>query len=133
MLPREEVLRKEAIAIHETLIKPIESYVKGKKHLYISPDGNLNLIPFEVLMSPEGKYLMEDHLITYIAAGRDIMRFMDTTKAKGEALIMADPDYDMGLQEKESVASAMGVVEARDAEFSIKRRNGFEVREASGH
>ena len=113
--PREEVLRKEAIAIHEALIKPIESYVKGKKHLYISPDGNLNLIPFEVLMTPEGKYLMEDHLITYVATGRDIMRFMDTLAAKGDALIMADPDYDMGLEEKERVAKAMEMVETRKA------------------
>jgi len=114
-LPREKVLREEAKAIHEALIKPLESYIKGKRHLYISPDGNLNLIPFEVLMTPEGKYLMEDHLITYVATGRDIMRFMDTVAAKGDALIMADPDYDMGLEEKERVAKAMEMVETRKA------------------
>jgi CHAT domain-containing protein len=113
MLPRERVLRAEAKAIYESLIRPIESHIKGKKELYISPDGNLNLIPFEVLITPEGKYLMEDHLITYVAAGRDIMRFMDTATAKGEALIIADPDYDMGLEEREKVAKAMGVAESR--------------------
>ncbi len=114
-LPRREVLKVEAKAIYELLIKPIESYIKGKKHLYISPDGQLNLIPFEILMSPEGQYLMEDYLITYIAAGRDILRFMDTATAQGEALILADPDYDMGLEEKDRVAKGMGVVETRNA------------------
>jgi len=112
-LPRERILKAEAKALYELLLKPIEKEIKGKKHLYISPDGNLNLIPFEVLMTPKGKYLMEDYNITYIAAGRDIIRFEDTNVAKGEPVIMADPDYDMGLQEKTQVAEAMGVVETR--------------------
>jgi CHAT domain-containing protein len=112
-VPRESILKAEAKALYELLLKPIEAEIKGKKHLYISPDGNLNLIPFEVLMTPEGKYLMEEYNITYIAAGRDIMRFMDGTVAKGEPIIMADPDYDMGLQEKTQVAQAMGVIEMR--------------------
>jgi len=112
-LPRERILKAEAKAIYEKVIKPIESEIKGKKHLYISPDGNLNLIPFEVLLDSEGKYLMEDHSITYVAAGRDIMRFTDTTVAQGDGLIMADPDYDMGLQEKTQVAKTMGIIETR--------------------
>jgi CHAT domain-containing protein len=113
VLPQERVLKAEAKALYEMLLKPIEADIKGKKHLYISPDGNLNLIPFEVLMTPEGKYLMEDYNITYIAAGRDIIRFADTNVAKGEPLIIADPDYDMGLQEKTRVAKTMGIIETR--------------------
>jgi CHAT domain-containing protein/Tfp pilus assembly protein PilF len=112
-LPKERILKAEANAIYEMLIKPIEAYIKGKKHLYISPDGNLNLIPFEVLMTPDGKYLMEEYNITYIAAGRDIMRFMDETVAEGGPLIMADPDYDMGLTEKTEVAKSLGIIETR--------------------
>jgi CHAT domain-containing protein len=112
-LPKERILKAEAKAIYEMLIKPIEAYIKGKKHLYISPDGNLNLIPFEVLMTPEGKYLVQEYDITYIAAGRDIMRFTDETQAKGEAIIMADPDYDMGLTEKTEVAKSLGIIETR--------------------
>jgi len=114
-LPRDRILKAEAKALYELLLKPIEAEIKGKKHLYISPDGNLNLIPFEVLTTPEGKYLMEDYNITYIAAGRDIIRFMDATVAKGEPVIMADPDYDMGLQEKVKVARDMGIIETRGA------------------
>ena len=112
-LPRERILKAEAKSLYKLLLKPIEKEIKGKKHLYISPDGNLNLIPFEVLITSEGKYLMEDYTITYIAAGRDIMRFMDETVAKGDPLIMADPDYDMGLKEKTQVVKAMGVIETR--------------------
>jgi CHAT domain-containing protein len=112
-VPRERILRSESRALYELLLKPIETEIKGKKHLYISPDGNLNLIPFEVLMTPEGKFLMEDYTISYIAAGRDIVRFADTNVARGEPLIMADPNYDMGLNEKTEVAKALGVIETR--------------------
>jgi CHAT domain-containing protein/Tfp pilus assembly protein PilF len=114
-LPRERILKAEAKVLYELLLKPIEAEIRGKKHLYISLDGNLSLIPFEILMSPDEKYLMEDYTITYIAAGRDIVRFMDETVAKGGPLIIADPDYDMGLQEKVEVAKAMGIIETRGA------------------
>jgi CHAT domain-containing protein/Tfp pilus assembly protein PilF len=107
LLPRESILAKEAKAVYGIVFKPLESFIKGKKQIYISPDGNLNLIPFEALMTAEGRYLMEDHEINYIGAGRDIVRFTDTNRANDEALIIADPDYDMGLKEKEAVAGEL--------------------------
>jgi CHAT domain-containing protein len=106
-LPRETVLKKEAQDIYEIIINPIKPHIKGKKRLFISPDGALHLIPFEILLTPEGKYMIEEYLITYITAGRDIVRFTDTTLAQSNALILADPDYDLGLKEKEKVAAAL--------------------------
>ena len=92
-------------------MKPIEPYLRGKEKLFISPDGLLNLIPFEVLITPEDKTLMEDHIITYIAAGRDIVRFTDTATAKGDGLIIANPDYDMGAKAKDRMAEELGLQE----------------------
>ena len=108
-LPRNAKLDKEAKALYELIIKPLEPYLDKRQRLFISPDGNLNLIPFEVLRTPDGKYLMEEYRINYIAAGRDIVRFTDTTTSKGDALIMADPDYDMGLKEKNKIAKELKV------------------------
>jgi len=98
--------------MYKSIISPIEPYIKGKKHLYISPDADLNLIPFEVLVTPDNKYLMEDYSINYVAAGRDIVRFKDTTVAKGDVLIMADPDYDLGLEEIKKVKDELNIKEA---------------------
>ena len=50
---------------------------------------------------------------------------MDTAIAKGEALIMADPDYDMGLEEREKVAKAMGVAESRMVGSISRDATGF--------
>lgn len=108
-LPNNSVLREEAKTLYRLLLKPIEPYLRGKEKLFISPDGLLNLIPFEVLITPEDKTLMEDYIITYIAAGRDVVRFTDTATAKGDALIIANPDYDMGAKAKDQVAEELGV------------------------
>ncbi|MBI4823416.1 MAG: CHAT domain-containing protein [Nitrospirae bacterium] len=104
-LPNNEILKKDSRALYDALITPIAGYLKDKKKLYISPDSNLSLMPFEVLTSPSGEYLIEDYLITYITAGRDIVRFSDTTLAEGIVLIMADPDFDMA----EALPKAKGV------------------------
>ena len=93
-LPREKYLRTDAGQLYEMLIKPLGKYISGQKHLYISPDSNLNLIPFEVLTDESGKYLIEKHTVSYITAGRDIMRFTDTSRPRKSSVIFADPDFD---------------------------------------
>ena len=44
-IPDKAALDKAARAIYDIAIKPLEKYIKGRKQLFISPDGNLNLIP----------------------------------------------------------------------------------------
>ncbi|MBI4680806.1 MAG: tetratricopeptide repeat protein [Nitrospirae bacterium] len=117
--PDKAALDKSARAIYDIAIKPLEKFIEGKKQLFIGPDGNLNLIPFEALVTPSNKYLMEDHTINYIAAGRDIIRFTDTNIAKGDALIIADPDYDMGLTERDKAAKEINV--AKTIRGSVSR------------
>ncbi|MBF0592147.1 MAG: CHAT domain-containing protein [Nitrospirae bacterium] len=102
-------LSKKAQPVYDAVLKPLQQYTKGKQHIYISPDGTLNLIPFEALKTPEGKYLIEQHDISYIGAGRDFVRFEDTTVAEGGAVVFANPDYDMGLTEKEEMVKAMNL------------------------
>ena len=97
---KEILIKKEAMILYRLLLKPIEAFMELKTKLYISPDGNLHLIPFEVLMTENKKYLMEKYQINYISAGRDIVRFDDSTIAEGEVILMGDPDYDLSQDEK---------------------------------
>lgn len=92
-LPRLDLLGEDTAVLHRKLIAPLRQYIAGKKQLFISPDGNLNLIPFEVFQDSTGRYLIEDYQITYVTAGRDIVRFADETTTKPVAVLMADPDY----------------------------------------
>ncbi len=51
--------------LHDFLIKPANSELKGKTSLIILPDGVLGFLPFESLIDGEGKYLAETYEIKY--------------------------------------------------------------------
>jgi len=52
------------VSLYDLLIKPVEGLIKGKK-LVIVPHGILHSIPFEALQDKTGRFLIEDHVITY--------------------------------------------------------------------
>ena len=62
----------------ELVFKPLQKDIGQSREIFISPDGNLNLIPFEVLQGPDGQFLIEDYTFNYLAAGRDILGFERT-------------------------------------------------------
>jgi CHAT domain-containing protein len=52
--------------LHEILIQPILGEISGKKNLVIVPHGMLHYLPFQALLSKEGKYLIESFTISYL-------------------------------------------------------------------
>jgi hypothetical protein len=65
-----------AIQLSQLLFEPIYDWVKDCKHLIIAPDGNLNLVPFQILPldSTGTRLLMDEYTISYLSVGRDILR-----------------------------------------------------------
>ncbi len=52
-------------SFYELLIEPGQKYLKGKKHLLLSPDSVLSFIPFDALIDNSGHYLAENYNIHY--------------------------------------------------------------------
>lgn len=48
------------------LIQPLEKYLAGKKTIIISPENQLNAMPFEAFMDAQGKYLLEKYNVKYV-------------------------------------------------------------------
>jgi CHAT domain-containing protein/tetratricopeptide (TPR) repeat protein len=68
----------------------------GCNRLLLAPDGDLALLPFEVLPSAEGRILLEQYRISYLSCGRDVLRFGGrVTRPAGEPLVVADPFFDL--------------------------------------
>ena len=88
--------------VYDLVFEPLKKDLGDIKEIFISPDGNLNLIPFEVIQGPDGRYLIEDYTFNYLAAGRDLLRFGQIKNKGDKALLMGDPDFDMGTDEKTS-------------------------------
>lgn len=89
--PQNQDIQKLARALDEKIMSPIRPLLGDAKQLLISPDGNLNLIPFEALVNEKNQYLIENYSITYLTSGRDLLRMQTTRESKSNSLLMANP------------------------------------------
>ena len=89
--PKSTDVRDLARRIDEKVMRPVRALLGTAHHLLISPEGNLNLIPFEALVNEKGKYLVEDYSISYLTSGRDLLRVKVPRDSKSQPLLIADP------------------------------------------
>ena len=90
-----DLLAKQSNDLYRLIFAPLTSALGKSRQIFLSPDGSLNLIPFEVLRNDNGRYLIETHTFRYVSAGRDIAGY-GMIKEKGQkALLMGDPDFDL--------------------------------------
>jgi CHAT domain-containing protein len=110
-----ELAEKEKFAalaqyLYKILIQPALPYIKGKE-LLIIPHDVLHYLPFQALLAPNGKYLIEDYPINYLSSASLMQFTQEKRKAKGEltkilaeggkVLTFGNPDLDdpaMALQ-----------------------------------
>jgi len=57
--------RATASRLYELVLGPASGYLRGKEKLIVVPDDVLWDLPFQALLSPAGRYLLEDHSISY--------------------------------------------------------------------
>jgi CHAT domain-containing protein len=80
-----------ARAVDERVMRPVRAILGDATHLLISPDGELNLIPFEVLRDDRDRYLIERYSITYVSSGRDLLKMQIPRMSRSEPVVIADP------------------------------------------
>jgi CHAT domain-containing protein len=90
--PNTEV-KGPARALDERVMQPLRASLDGATRLLISPDGELNLIPFEALIDPQGQYLIERYATSYLTSGRDLLRMQAPRAVPGRPVIVADPSF----------------------------------------
>jgi CHAT domain-containing protein len=56
--------RTESKALYDLLLRPVVSFKESKAALVI-PDGQLHLVAFDSLIDPEGRYVVDSHVISY--------------------------------------------------------------------
>ncbi len=52
--------------LYDLLLRPFEAFFKDKEELIIIPDGILSFLPFEALIMPDGRYLIEKYRLRYV-------------------------------------------------------------------
>jgi CHAT domain-containing protein/Tfp pilus assembly protein PilF len=77
--------------LDEAVMQKVRGLAGDARHLLISPDGALNLIPFEALRDEGHRYALERYQISYLSSGRDLLRLQVPRHSRSEAVIVADP------------------------------------------
>jgi len=80
-------------ALYAQILQPLAEVLGEVDHLLLSPDGALNLIPFEALVTHQERYLIEDYRLSYLTSGRDLVRLDALPNSQNPSLIVANPDY----------------------------------------
>jgi CHAT domain-containing protein/Tfp pilus assembly protein PilF len=102
----EKRLRETTGELYRKIFEPLESSLGLRTNIFISPDGQLNLLPFEILPCADGGYVVEKYGISYLSSGRDLLRFEKKHDLGNSALTFADPDFDLAiLAERETAGS----------------------------
>ena len=107
----------------DRIFQPLVKELKGAREIYLSPDGNLNLIPFEVLKSPDGRYLIEDYTFNYLGSGRDVLGFGIVKGRSSEPLIIGDPDYDLDEKSLKEASQKLGIKPAGKRSTAVRSRD----------
>jgi CHAT domain-containing protein/Tfp pilus assembly protein PilF len=93
---KEDILSK--IELSQLIFQKIKPYLT--QELIICPDGELNCLPFEILPTDKGSYLMDEYRCNFLNVGRDILRFKAKIPAKVTyPLVIANPDYNLASPE----------------------------------
>jgi CHAT domain-containing protein len=93
----ETAVREPLEALAKKVLHPLLPHLGKAQRWIISPDGSLWLVPWAALPLPDGKYAVENHTLSYAISGRELL---DAASAKVKVtapLVLADPDFDLGL------------------------------------
>jgi CHAT domain-containing protein/Tfp pilus assembly protein PilF len=104
--PNRTDVQQLAQILEKLIIRPIRNHFGKAKLILLSPDGDLNLIPFGALVDERRRYLFSEYSLSYLSSGRDLLRLRTQIQSKSNPLIIADPAYGERSQEERSAPQA---------------------------
>lgn len=86
-------VRAAAVALYQRLLAPLSSSLAGRRKLFLSLDGDTQLVPFSALHD-ESDYLLGRYRFNYLNSTRDLLRPSESKESRSSVLVFADPDLD---------------------------------------
>ena len=82
-----------ARTVYRKVMAPLQQALAGRRHIFLSLDGDLQLIPFAALHD-EDDYLLGRYHFNYLNSSRDLLGYIEPSKPHTTAMVFADPDLD---------------------------------------
>ncbi|MFT6434225.1 MAG: CHAT domain-containing protein [Candidatus Azotimanducaceae bacterium] len=93
---------------YELIWQPIQAAIGESEYVYLIPDGTLNILPFNALVTDEEEYLIQALDVHILTSARDLLP-NEYRLADGQYVILAGPDYDSDdVVSEEEMNVAMG-------------------------
>ncbi|MCP9909974.1 CHAT domain-containing protein [Cyanobium sp. BA20m-p-22] len=106
----------------DQVFRPLLPQLKGSRQWFLSPDGELNRVPFAALPSPQqpSTPLGQAVQLRLLTTGRELLRLQQPAASSGQAVVMANPSYGTPNTQKTSLSPS-------DASLPFGRRRSVEV------
>jgi CHAT domain-containing protein/Tfp pilus assembly protein PilF len=111
-------VKQTARALDELVMRPVRRLLGDARHILLSPDGALNLIPFAALVDEQSRYLLETYSITYLTSGRDLLRLQVKSESRQSPVVLANPAFDLFDTPTAQSAAAVEARGQRDVDFA---------------
>jgi CHAT domain-containing protein/Tfp pilus assembly protein PilF len=115
--PKRTDVNARARVVDEYVMQPVRASLGGATRLLVSPDGELNLVPFDALVDEHGRYLVERFTVSYLTSGRDLLRMQPARANHRRPIIFADPVFG------EPATNGVGTAIDREAHGATTRRS----------
>jgi CHAT domain-containing protein/endonuclease YncB( thermonuclease family) len=91
----ETQVKELARNLDERVMRPVRKLLGATRRVFLSPDGALNLVPFDAFVDEDGHYLIENYSFNYLTSGRDLLRPQVAGQSQDAPTIVANPLFDM--------------------------------------
>ncbi|WP_223638291.1 tetratricopeptide repeat protein [Corallococcus sp. EGB] len=105
---RDAAFEDTAHTLYRLAFQPLLPVLGKARRLFLSPDGELALVPFAALHDGQ-QYLVDRYDFTYVTSGKDLLPRPRQPRPASSVVVLADPAFNTGL--KASTGSAPVVAE----------------------
>ncbi|HEX2572337.1 MAG TPA: CHAT domain-containing tetratricopeptide repeat protein [Polyangia bacterium] len=78
--------------LYRLAFAPLIPLLGPRRRVFISPEGQLGLVPLGTLHDGE-RFVADAYHLSYLTSGKDLLRRPDPTPASGAVAVFADPDF----------------------------------------
>jgi CHAT domain-containing protein len=94
---RDAAFQAHAQALYRLAFQPLLPLLGKTRRLFLSPDGQLALVPFDALHDGQ-RYLVDAFDFTSLTSGKDLLPRPQEAAPAASVVVLADPDFSAPLQ-----------------------------------
>lgn len=107
---RDTAFQPLAQALYQLAFQPLLPLLGETHRLFLSPDGQLDLVPFAALHDGH-QFLVDAFDFTYLPSGRSLLPRPQESRPPGSVVVLSDPDFNASLKadppsQREALAQA---------------------------